>query len=192
MGRTMSERSRKKEIVIPERRNLPMLILGIGILTVGPVAGVGLLLVGGNECTLCTVALLAPVALIFVGLYVFRAVRRRRLVLTRDCLLLIQGSDDVIGQIPYEFISSVTWDEKRRLTGVPTDSHKYILALVLRHLENREIWWPEVLEGEKYDIEIKPGFDMALSDLKPLLEERVENAPRSEQRPRKRGKKGEA
>src|SRR3954465_6274276 len=121
----MSERSRKKDIVIPERRNLPMLILGICLLTLGPVAGAFSLLVSGDPCTLCTFVLLTPVALIFVGLYLFRAIRRRRLGLTKDCLLLVQGRDDVIGQIPYEFISSVTHDEKRRLTGEPSDSHKY-------------------------------------------------------------------
>jgi hypothetical protein len=186
----MNERSRKKEIVIPQRRNLPMLLVGIGLLTVGPVAGAGSLLLTGDGCMLCTFSLLAPVALVFVVLYLVRAFRRRRLVLTRDCLLLVQGRDDVVGQIPYEFISSVTLDEKRRLTGEPTDSQRYILALVLRHLENREIWWPEVLEGERYDVEIKPVFDMPLSDIKPLLEERVENTPRSERRPRKRGSKG--
>jgi hypothetical protein len=176
MARKSRQRSSEQELVIHEKMSLLFLIpilacfvfsfffLLIGALSRDILKG---FLCGGGTFLF---GLLAGAALFFAG-----NLGKRRLVLERKALLLQTGSDNVIGQIPYDNIASLVTAERIEWDRRGREIRRYqVLELNLLRDDDDDTWWTEVDRGDSCNYEIRPRYRLPLSRIRRLILDRVE------------------
>jgi len=147
--------SRKRKVVIREKRSVLWLVAGIFTIIFGLVRLAWALRVGVEWVKLKSVAdflssggaavCLLAAGGITVAIYLFRTIWRPRLVLGKRYVQLRRGQKIIVGQIPYRNIVSVEQKDYREWCESNLDYREirhFFLEVILLEWHDPDTWWP--------------------------------------------------